>query len=225
MGKGRLVLDVYKDHRADPFFWVVLEGVSDPHKVYYGRESWDVDLNKKETRAKYAMDRYIQDAQGARVIGSIDISGPMDEIIRLIEFAGYHGCGGSAKPHNIYAPRKVLVEMMRHLPTLALQRTLRDDNDSCRKDRFHEPGLGIPDSVSPEKRAKMEGNRQPVDWTNSAYSRPLDRPTRYDQGAYAGEFLPIAGRHCVINVKPLDKTPKLTSNDNEPIAAIVLKSE
>lgn len=135
MGKGRLVLDVWKDHEADPFFWILLEGVKDPYKTYYGREGWEVDLNKRETRAKYATDDHIVDA-GARVISSIDISGPMDEIIVLIEFAGYHGCGGPASPSYLRAPKKSLTEISGHLATLPLLQELAK-NDRERTIQLH----------------------------------------------------------------------------------------
>ena len=124
MGRGRLVLDVWKDHEADPFFWVLLEGVRNPYKTYYGREGWEVVLDKKETRAKYATDSCIIDSGGTRVISSIDISGPMDEIIVLIDFAGYHGCNGHARPSYLRAPRKSLTEISGHLATLALHQEL-----------------------------------------------------------------------------------------------------
>ena len=35
MAKGRLVLDVWKDQSADPFFWIALEGEKD-YKIFYG---------------------------------------------------------------------------------------------------------------------------------------------------------------------------------------------
>jgi len=118
MAKGRIVLDVWKDHEADPFFWVELGGLQEPLKVYYGREAWEVDLNKKETRARSVGDSFIND--GDRCVSSIDISGPMDEILILIEFAGYHGCCGRVGPEYLRAPKKVLVEMSGHLATLRL---------------------------------------------------------------------------------------------------------
>lgn len=129
MAKGRIVLDVWKDHEADPFFWIELEGLNEPLKVYYGREGWEVDLNKKETRARFVGDPYIKDV-AKQVVSLIDISGPMDEILVLIEFAGYHGCCNRIKPAYLRAPKKVLVEMSRHLATLELLQELAKNDPS-----------------------------------------------------------------------------------------------
>lgn len=170
MAKGRVVIDVWKDHGADPFFWILLQGVQDPYKVYYGREGWKVEPERRETRAKYVTDDLIVDT--ARVVSSIEISGPMDEILKLIEFAGYHGLTARVKPNHLLAPRKCLTEMSQHLATLPLLQELNRNN----------------------RENKMEfSSRQ---W-------PLDRPTRYDKGAYKGEWDVITGRHQVVNIDPL----------------------
>ncbi len=131
MGRGRLILDIYKDHPADPYFWIMLEGVNNPYKVFYGREGWKVDLNKKETRAKYEVDRVIRYGETRLIIASIDIAGPMDEIIKLIELAGYHHCGGPARPMYLNAPKKSLNEVSRHLATLELLRELSKNDPSA----------------------------------------------------------------------------------------------
>lgn len=171
MAKGRLVLDAWKDHEADPFFWILLEGVKEPAKVYYGREGWIIDPHRKETRAKYTLDNYIVDS-ASKVISSIDIAGPVDEVIKLIEFAGYHGCNAPARPRCLLAPKKSLEEISRYLPTLPLIQEL------AKNDRSNEYWL-------------------------SSRTQPLDRPTKYDKGAYRGEWSVVTGRHIIIDTQPL----------------------
>ena len=186
MAKGRLVLDVWKDQSADPFFWIALEGEKD-YKVFYGREGWTVDLSRKETRAKYAQDNEMTDPDASQIIASIDIAGPMEEIIKLIEFAGYHGCVGPAKPRYLYAPKKSVVEISEHLATLNL----------------------IQELAKNDPKASMHYYR----------SHPLERATKYDQGAYRGQWSVVTGKHQIINaeysaddsVKTIEVLPQLLS--------------
>lgn len=167
MAKGRLVLDVWKDHRADPFFWVMLDGVKEPYKVYYGREGWIVELHRTETRAKYSTDNDVIDT--AKVISTIEIAGPLDEIIKLIEFAGYHGSYSPLTPRFLLVPKRALEEMSGHLATLPLFQKLAEN------DRLNEYHL-------------------------RSCSSPLERPTRYDKGAYRGEWDVIIGRHVILDI-------------------------
>lgn len=133
MGKGRVVLGIHKDHPADPYFWIELEGVKEPYKVYYGREGWTIDLNKKETRARYSVDTGIKEARASRVIGAIDIAGPTDEILKLIELAGYHGCHcGRIRPAYLHAPKKHITEVSQHLATHELLLELRKNDPTVR---------------------------------------------------------------------------------------------
>ena len=125
MASGRVVEDIWKDHPADPFFWIQSQGAKAPCKVYYGRESWEVRIGQKESRSKLAIDAHIVDPD--RVVSSIDITGPMDEILVLIEFAGYHFCGGYAEPHRLSVPSPLVGEVSQHLPTLHLIWKLREN--------------------------------------------------------------------------------------------------
>lgn len=136
MAKGRIVLDVWKNHEADPFFWVELEGIKKgPFKVYYGREGWTVELHRQETRAIYVKDDVIKDP-ASHVAASIDISGPIDEILVLVEYAGYHGTYARIRPAYLRVPRRALEEVSEHLATLELLQELAK-NDPTQASHFH----------------------------------------------------------------------------------------
>lgn len=169
MAKGRIVVDIWKDHAADPFFWIMLEGIRHPAKIYYGRESWQIHLTMKETRARYVLDTEIVDLS-SKVISSIDIYGPMDEIIKLIEFAGYHGCCGPARPRYLSVPKKSLQEVSQYLATLPLIQELAKND--------HTKILLL-----------------------ASRTQPLDRPTKFDKGAYRDRWDVITGRHQIIDVE------------------------
>ena len=131
--KGRVIEEIYKDDPANPYFCIRLKDVKEPFVVFYGREGWEIDPNKHETRAKYSGDNLmIPPFCKARVVASIDISGPMDEVIKLIELAGYHKCNGPSRPVYLHVPKKFVSEVSNHMLTLELIRELQLNNPDAK---------------------------------------------------------------------------------------------